>query len=82
MASASLSKPYFIQYLCSLSPLVFQILNAMYFFDEADALFDPSWTFFPALYASEHVEALILHHGSEYHFSLLLGTLRYGTAGV
>ena len=50
---------------------MFQILDAMYFFAEAGASFDPSVTFFPALYASEHVEAVILGHRSEYHFSLL-----------
>ena len=49
---------------------MFQMFEEIYFPDKADTLFEPSITFVPALYASRQVEAVILGHRSEYHFSL------------
>lgn len=45
---------------------MFQIFEEIYFPDKADALFEPSITFWPALYAFRQVEAVILGHRSEY----------------
>lgn len=49
---------------------MFQIFEEVYFPDKADAVFEPSITFWPALYAFRQVEAVILGHRSDYLFSL------------